>query len=147
MCRSWSGTQAPIGRDARQAGGARAGLVTLGIAVLRSWSIRQATVALSSGEAEFHSASKAAAEMLGMRSMMGDLGWKASRLNLHVDARVARYRTDSTIVVRKVGRKWSPADVLTKVLSFSEMLGKLAEWGEFFRHDRTVMPRGGVDRA
>lgn len=65
------------------------GGVVLGWSVLKSWSNRQAKVALSSGEAEFHSASKAAAELLAIRSMMRDLGWDVG-LKLLVDASVAQ---------------------------------------------------------
>ena len=145
------------------------GLVTLGGGVLRSWSNRQATVALSSGEAEFHSASKAAAEMLAVKSMMADLGWTAN-LKLHVDASVAQSMANrqgigkirhlevrflwlqdlakqGAIVVRRVLGKFNPADVLTKVLSFSDMLGKLAAVHISPGIDFAVMPRGGVDRT
>lgn len=65
------------------------GLATLGGAVLKSWANRQATVALSSGEAEFHAASKAAAELIAVRSMMEDLGWSCG-IKLYVDATVAQ---------------------------------------------------------
>lgn len=49
------------------------------------------------------------------------------------------------IVVRKVGGQWNPADVMTKVQSFAEMLGKLAAVHVFCGSARTGMPRGGVD--
>ena len=123
------------------------GMVTLGGTILKSWANRQATIALSSGEAEFHSATKAAAELLAIRSMMRDLGWETD-LRLFVDASVAeamanrqgigkvrhlevRYlwlqdtAKDGTITVRRIGSRWNPADVLTKPMSFGEMLDKL----------------------
>ena len=65
------------------------GMVTLGGTVLRAWSNRHATVALSSGGAEFHAASKAAAELFAIQSMMRDLGWEAE-LRLFVDASAAQ---------------------------------------------------------
>ena len=68
----WAGCK----RSRRSASG---GIVTLGGAVLRSWSNRQATIARSSGEAEFPSATTTAAEMLVVRAMMTDLGWRVDR--------------------------------------------------------------------
>ena len=123
------------------------GLATLGGAVLKSWSNRQATVALSSGEAEFHSASKAAAELIGVRSMMEDLGWDGN-IKLFVDATVAQSMANrqgvgkirhlevkflwmqdlakqGVITVRKVKGNLNPADALTKPMSCTEMMSKL----------------------
>ena len=56
------------------------GMTVVGGAVIKLWSNRQATVALSSGEAEFYSAGKAAAELIGIKSMMRDMGWDAKGL-------------------------------------------------------------------
>ena len=122
------------------------GMTVVGGAVIKSWSNRQATVALSSGEAEFYSA-KAAAELIGIKSMMRDMGWDAD-IKLHVFATVAqamairqgigkirhlevRYlwlqemAKSGVIAVRKMNSELNTADVLTKPMSFSEMLGKL----------------------
>ena len=116
--------------------------------MLRSWSNRQATVARSSGEAEFHSASKAAAELIAVQSMMRDLKWEAG-IKLHVDASVAQAMANrqgigrvrhlevrflwfqslaknGAILVRRVSGKCNPADVMTKVMSHHEALSKLA---------------------
>ena len=57
----------------------------VGGAVIKSRSDRQATVARSS----FYSAGKAAAESIGIKSMMRDRGWDAD-IKLHVDATVAQ---------------------------------------------------------
>ena len=46
-------------------------------------------MALSSAEAEFYSAGKAAAELIGINSMMRDMGWDAD-IKLNVDATVAQ---------------------------------------------------------
>ena len=45
-------------------------------ALVKSWSTRQATVALSSPEAELYAASKSTAELMGMVSLMADLAWE-----------------------------------------------------------------------
>ena len=65
------------------------GMTVIGGAVIKSWANRQATVAVSSGEAEFYSAGKAAAELIGIKKMMHDMGWDAD-IKLHVDATVAQ---------------------------------------------------------
>lgn len=59
-----------------------------GVAI-KTWATRQATVALSSGEAEFYAAGKAAAEALAAQSLMADLGWRL-RPHLFVDASAAQ---------------------------------------------------------
>ena len=43
---------------------------------MKGWSKTQTFVALSSGESELYATLKAAAETLGMLSMMKDLGWE-----------------------------------------------------------------------
>ena len=115
--------------------------------VIKSWSNRQGSVALSSGEAEFDAAGKAAVEALGAKSLFADLGW-ASSLQISMDAEAARciasrqgigkvrhlevrylwlqdqVRSGSMKLV-KVWGKESPADVLTKPMSFGEALGLL----------------------
>jgi hypothetical protein len=124
------------------------GLVTLGGSILRSWSNRQSTIALSSGEAEFHSASKAAAELMAVSSMMNDLGWPVER-RLFVDASAAQAMSNrqgigklrhlevkflwlqdlakaGVLAVRKISGQRNPADVLTKPMGFADMLAKLA---------------------
>jgi hypothetical protein len=123
------------------------GMAVVGGAVVKSWANRQATVALSSGEAEFYSAGKAAAELIGIKSLMMDMGWNAG-IKLHVDATVAQAMANrqgigkirhlevrylwlqemaksGVIAVRKVSGIFNPADVLTKPMSFSDMFGKL----------------------
>jgi hypothetical protein len=129
------------------------GLATLGGSVLKSWANRQATVALSSGEAEFYSAAKAAVELIGVKSMMNDLGWKV-KVKLFVDATVAQAMANrqgigklrhlevrflwlqaivkgGIMAVRKVSGHRNPADVLTKLMSFVEMMGKLSRCSIF----------------
>jgi hypothetical protein len=123
------------------------GLVVLGGGVMQSWSNRQATIALSSGEAEYYAAAKAAAELLAMQSHMMHLGWHVV-IQLCVDAEVARAMASrrrigrvrhlqirhlwlqecvkaGAMTVRKVAGQRNPADVLTKVMSFEEAMGKL----------------------
>jgi hypothetical protein len=123
------------------------GMIVLGGSLLRSWSNRQATIALSSGEAEFHAAAKATAELLAVAGMMRELGWEVHR-RLFVDASAAQaianrqgigkirhldvkflWLQEATksglLVVRKIKGSTNPADVLTKPLSFEDASAKL----------------------
>ena len=52
------------------------GVMMLGNGVVKTWSSTQTTIAQSSGEAEYYALVRAAAEGLGMQSIMHDLGWK-----------------------------------------------------------------------
>ena len=54
------------------------GCITLGKHTLKGWSKTQSLVALSSGESELYATLKAAAETLGMLSLLKDLGWQAT---------------------------------------------------------------------
>ena len=57
--------------------------------MLKSWSSTQATIAVSSGEAEHHAAVRAAAEGLGIQSLMSELGIEVS-VRVWVDASAAK---------------------------------------------------------
>ena len=46
-------------------------------------------MALSSGEAEYHASVKAAAELIGLRSLAKDLGWNVG-LQLKIDSSAAK---------------------------------------------------------
>ena len=61
-------------------------MICIGEYCIRSYSLNQAVVALSSGEAELYATNKAAAVALGVRSMSRDLG---------VDLQI-RFLTDSS---------------------------------------------------
>ena len=50
------------------------GVITMGGAAVKTWSRRQATIALSSGEAEYCAVVKATAEALGIQALAQDLG-------------------------------------------------------------------------
>ena len=65
------------------------GLIKFGTHILKSWSITQNTIALSSGEAELYAMVKAGSQGLGMRSMMNDVGI-SSNVKIITDATAAR---------------------------------------------------------
>jgi len=104
--------------------------------ILKSWSSTQATVALSSGEAEYYAVVKAAAEGLGVMALMADLGIEG-RVRLWVDSSAAKSISSRVglgklrhlevkylwvqqlvkkkrITIHKVRGEFNPADWLTK---------------------------------
>ena len=60
----------------------------LGKHLMKHWAVTQATVALSSGEAELYAMVRAAAEAIGFRSLCRDLGVEV-RIHLHSDSSAA----------------------------------------------------------
>ena len=122
--------------DLRSRRSTSGGVVTIGTTAVKTWSRRQATVALSSGEAEFCAVVKATAEALGVQALAEDLGEMmkiavysdssaargiASRTGLgkirHLDVRlmwVQELVKNGKIMLRKVKGTENPADMLTK---------------------------------
>ena len=114
------------------------GVTRLGWHTIKSWSTTQATVAMSSAEAELFSLVKGAANTLGFISLANDLGLvlqgtvhcdASATLSIvrrqglgklrHVNVRYMwvqdRVRTGD-FKVAKVDGKWNPADLFTKYL-------------------------------
>ena len=56
---------------------------------IKSWASTQATISLSSGEAEYYGVVKAASVALGMRAMLRDMGIQTV-LHIYTDAEAAR---------------------------------------------------------
>ena len=132
----WAGCTAT--RRSTSGGAARCGWHTV-----KSWSTTQATVALSSAEAELYSLTKGAAQALGLMAMARDLGQELQAM-LHCDASAAigivsreglgklrhldvqylwiqdRVRGGG-LGLSKVPGKENPADLLTKHLSAEEI--------------------------
>ena len=118
------------------------GIVTVNGGALKHWSSTQATVAQSSGEAEYYALVRAAAEGLGMQSVMKDLGWDAavvvwidssaaksiaSRVGLgkvrHMEVKFLWLQEAvkaKRVEVRKIAGNRNPSDVLTKPKSLRE---------------------------
>ena len=130
------------------------GIALLDGGPVKSWSNRQSSPALSSGEAEFYAAVKAAAEALGLQSLAADLGWAADVV-LHVDSTAAKaiasraglgrvrhlevrflWLQDAVakrrIAIRKVRGKSNPADLLTKPLPHPVVAELLRQCGVHF---------------
>jgi hypothetical protein len=129
------------------------GALMRGRHVLKTWSGTQATIALSSAEAELIAAVRAAAEGLAVRSLVRDFGQDCG-LRIHVDSSAAIgicKRTgvgkirhldtrllwiqeavrDGTLEVMKVLGTENPADLMTKHLGaeqITECLTRLSCW-------------------
>ena len=111
--------------------------------ILKTWSSTQASIAQSSGEAEYYALVRAASEALGMQSLMRDMGWDA-KISLLVDSSAAKSIASRTglgklrhveikflwlqeavrkkkVVLSKVRGDVNPADVLTKPKSLDDM--------------------------
>lgn len=65
------------------------GLVCVGDHVIKAWSSTQSVIALSSGEAELYALNKAAAQAMGIQSLLNDLGVNLG-IGLHTDATTGR---------------------------------------------------------
>jgi hypothetical protein len=119
------------------------GAATLYGVAVKTWASTQSTLAQSSGEAEFNAAARAAAEGLGMKALMEDMGYEAEVI-VHVDSTSAKSIAsraglgkirhmevrllwiqeavrNKRIRIWKIRGDRNPADVLTKPMSFREM--------------------------
>ena len=118
---------------------------------MKTWSSTQASIALSSGEAEYYALVKASAEALGIQSLAKDSDW-CFQIRIWVDATSAKSIASRTglgkvrhmetkylwvqealkkkkFSIRKIPGDNNPADVLTKPLSIGEMDSLLARVG------------------
>ena len=134
------------------------GVLMVGGGVLKTWSGTQATVALSSGEAEYNAVTRASAEGLGMVALMGDLGWP-SQLRVWIDSSAAKSIASrmglgkvrhlevkflwlqeavrrKRLELRKVRGDCNPADWLTKPQSFGGKRSALAAYGLQLKKER-----------
>ena len=66
------------------------GVTMFGNHVIKHWSSTQTLIALSSGEAEYCGCVRAVSHVLGLRSILADLGIMTKRLRIKSDARVAK---------------------------------------------------------
>jgi hypothetical protein len=119
------------------------GIAAVSGTCVKSWSSTQASVAQSSGEAEYYSLARAAAEGLGIQALMRDLGWDAivrvwvdssaaksiaSRVGLgkvrHLEVKflwIQEMVKGKKIQVRKIRGDSNPADNLTKPKTFRDL--------------------------
>ena len=134
---------------------------------VKSWATTQASVALSSGEAEYYGLVKGACQMLGIVSLLNDFGVTvigrihtdssaakgiASRTGLGKTRHIAvhllwvqeRIRNQDFVLYKCKGTS-NPADLLTKHLSREDNERCTAEWGQVYRGGRSdVAPQINV---
>ena len=135
------------------------GIMVVDGGVMKTWSSTQATVAQSSGEAEYYAMVRAAAEGIGMQSIMKEMGWDAeikvwadssaaksiaSRIGLgkirHMEVKFLWLQEAvkaKRVEVRKVAGNLNPADVLTKPKSYRENVELLDGIGVQIRSRRS----------
>ena len=121
----------------------------LGRHLIKSWSSTQASVTLSSGEAEFYGVVKAGGMGLGYGSLLSDVGitlplrvWTDSTATIgicgrqglgklrHIDTQclwIQQRVRDGTITLLKVRGEDNPADLFTKHLAGAERVGGLLQ--------------------
>ena len=140
------------------------GALMRGRHVLKTWSGTQATIALSSAEAELIAAVKGAAEGLAVRSLVQDFGRNCA-LRVHVDSSAAigickrtgvgkvrhldtrllwvqELVRDGTLEVVKIAGVINPADLMTKNLNAECISAHLARLECFAREGRAeIAPR------
>ena len=137
-------------RDKKSTSG---GVITWGAHVLKSWSSQQQIIALSSGEAELYSLTKAAAQTKGIIALLADYGAVVEGIVLtdasaalgmvhrqglgrtrHIDVQYLWIQQEvyrKTLSVHKVGTHDNVADILTKNVS-AAVLAKHLETLNFY---------------
>jgi hypothetical protein len=116
------------------------GVLYLGDHVVKTWSVTQANIALSSGEAEFCAIVKACSQALGFKALMEDLGYDGLKIECGTDSSAAIGIANRTglgkvrhvavhllwiqekvkerqITIHKVDGANNPADILTKFVA------------------------------
>ena len=119
------------------------GMICLGDHLVKSWSSTQSVIALSTGEAELYALNKAAAQALGLQSLLADMGINLS-VRLHTDATTGRAIATrrglgkvrhiavnelwlqeqvekEAVTIFKIKNKFNLADLLTKYLTRDEI--------------------------
>ena len=95
--------------------------------LIRSWSNRQGSVALSSGEAEYYAVVKACAEALGAQALARDLGWDL-KVKLGVDGSAAKATASKVSLGRvrhlEVRRLWLQDAVAKNKVELKKVRGK-----------------------
>ena len=125
------------------------GCLMLGQHLIKSWSSTQASIALSSGEAEYYGVVKASGVSLGYQALLADVGlkipirvWTDSSATIgicgrqglgrlrHIDTQclwIQQRVRDGTVQLYKVRGEENPADLFTKHLTCQDRINNLLE--------------------
>ena len=102
------------------------GAIILGSHLIRAWAKTQATIALSSAEAELFGAVKCGCETLGIAALLNDLG-QTVRLRMHMDASaalgIAQRRGVGKVRHLATGTLWLQEQELKKILELVKVPG------------------------
>ena len=103
------------------------GMMFYGEHLIKHWTSTQATIALSSGEAELHGVVRGSAEAFGMRSIGWDLG-VSMRITVHTDSSAAKgigeRRGIGRVRHRTVEDLWVQEKVSAKEIRLRKVQGK-----------------------
>ena len=137
--------------------------------LLRCWTGTQATVALSSGEAELAGAVRATAEAIGMKNVIQELGGELREKSIiytdasaalgilnrkgaggirHLDTRllwVQDQESRGKAAYGKISGKENPADLGTKFLDESSIQGHMCRYGVQWEGGRPAIASGTTD--
>ena len=98
----------------------------IGQCLVKHWAKTQTTISLSSGEAELHGITQGAAQALGVKSLMADMGWDTG-INLHSDATaaigIARRKGLGKIRHLDTADLWIQDKVRSKEINLIKVLG------------------------
>ena len=156
-------------RDAKRRESRRVdGVVETGKHPVKAWSVTQAVIALSSGEAEYYGLVKGASVAIGLRSMHEEMGIKV-RIRVSTDASAAKgiasrrglgkvrhievhqlWVQDKVaageLEIRKVDGQASIAAILTKHVAAEDIRVHMHHTGQLYSKDRhDLMPHVPVD--
>jgi hypothetical protein len=123
----------------------------LGSHTIKTWSVSQGAIAFSSAEAEFYAMTEGATRAKGLVSLVGEVGFVglSSMIRLGTDSSAAKIVFDrrglgkmrhleirdlwlqkevseGLLEVSKVPGEQNPADLMTKILTFGEVVERLA---------------------
>ena len=94
--------------------------------LIKSWSVNQSVIALSSGEAELHGIAYGMSQALGIKSLMTDMGWSVA-IRVHSDATaaigIARRKGLGKVRHLDVTDLWIQDKVRSKAILLSKVLG------------------------
>ena len=148
----WAGNR----KNARSTSG---GVVKFGGHVVKTWSSRQKTIALSSGEAELYALTKASCQAIGMISLAADFGCQAGAMirsdstaaigiahrqglgrTRHIDVQylwIQEKLKGKEFQLSKVGTNENIADLMTKHLSSEVMNNHIAAMNMYYADGRS----------
>ena len=102
------------------------GVAMLGEHCIKSWSVTQPVIALSSGEAEYYSLVKGASVALGIVGMLGDFGCKVN-IVMHTDSSAAKgigsRRGLGKVRHIELSQLWLQEKVVTGAVSIQKISG------------------------